>query len=72
MRQRRGSFNLETILPFSNLSKSEQLEFGSLFKKTDQRDGGVSFYDFIEILKSNNYFMSDSFTVSEEKKKEIL
>jgi hypothetical protein len=62
MRQRRASFASETYIPFSNLSKLEQSEFGSLYKKCDQRDGGISFYDFISILKSSNQIIPATFT----------
>ena len=53
MRRRSGS-NFEEIVAreFNVLSKVEQNEVNSLFKKTEQRNGGISFYDFINILRS--------------------
>ena len=50
MKPRRGSFNSEPIHPMPSvlaLSKSEQHELAGLFKKVDQREGGISFYDFV-------------------------
>lgn len=54
MRRRSGS-NFEEIAArdFSGLSKAEQAELGNQFKKTDQRNGGISFYDLVNILRSN-------------------
>lgn len=44
----------------------------SLFKKADLRDGGISFYDFIEIIRSTQFPNPAMIEVSETKKKEIL
>lgn len=52
MRRRSGS-NFEEIAAreFNALNKVEQSELNSIFKKTEQRNGGISFYDFINILR---------------------
>ena len=53
MRRRSGA-NFEELInkEWAILSKSEYQDIQNLFKKTDQRNGGISFYDMINILKS--------------------
>ena len=52
MRRRSGQ-NFEELLnkEWSNLSRNEHHEIQNLFKKTEQRNGGISFYDMINILR---------------------
>lgn len=52
MARRKNSTTVEEIVPNINLTKGEQLELQSLFKKTPPLNGGISFYDLINILKS--------------------
>ena len=43
---------------WSLLTKNEQVELQSQYKKTEQKPGGgITFYDFIEILKSKYIFI---------------
>jgi hypothetical protein len=52
MSRRKNSAAIEDIVPNINLTKAEQLELQSLFKKTPPINGAISFYDLINILKS--------------------
>lgn len=53
MRRRSGA-NFEELLnkEWSILNKAEYQEIQNQFKRTEQRNGGISFYDMINILKS--------------------
>lgn len=58
MRRRSGA-NFEELLSkeWSILTKNEQQEIQHLYKRTEQRNGGISFYDMINILQSKSKFM---------------
>lgn len=53
--RRRSGVNFEELInkEWAILTKSEYQDIQNLFKKTEQRNGGISFYDMINILKSN-------------------
>lgn len=55
MLKRKQSISLEEITPQPYLPRSEQIELLSHYKKVDQKKGGISFYDFIQILRSNSW-----------------
>jgi hypothetical protein len=54
-RHRKSGINFEDILnkEWSILTRAEYSELQTAFKRTDQRNGGISFYDLINILRGN-------------------
>jgi hypothetical protein len=54
MRRKSGA-NFDEILgkDWGALNKNEQTELQTAFKKTEQRNGGISFYDLINIIRSS-------------------
>jgi hypothetical protein len=46
------------------------VELLGIFKKTEQKSGGISFYDFIQILRStqSHYFRLFSNRIEEERR----
>lgn len=61
MRRKSGA-NFDEILgkDWGALNKNEQTELQTAFKKTEQRNGGISFYDLINIIRSNTSFIQIS------------
>jgi hypothetical protein len=57
MRRKSGA-NFDELLnkEWSILTKNEYSELQTAFKKTDQRNGGISFYDLINIIRSKATF----------------
>ena len=57
-KQRKSGYNFEELLnkDWSILTKAEYSELQAAFKKTDQRNGGISFYDLVNIIRSNFSF----------------
>lgn len=57
-RHRKSGFNFEELLnkEWSILTKAEYSELQTAFKRTEQRNGGISFYDLINIIRSNDHF----------------
>ena len=57
-KQRKSGYNFEELLnkDWSILTKAEYSELQAAFKKTDQRNGGISFYDLVNIIRSNFTF----------------
>jgi hypothetical protein len=53
MRRKSGA-NFDELLnkEWSILTKNEYSELQTAFKRTDQRNGGISFYDMINIIRS--------------------
>lgn len=53
-RHKKSGINFEELLnkDWSILTRAEYSELQTAFKKAGQRDGGISFYDLINILKS--------------------
>lgn len=53
-RHRKSGINFEELLnkEWSILTKAEYSELQTSFKRTDQRNGGICFYDLINILRS--------------------
>lgn len=52
MRKKSGNFEDLNFKELNILNKVQQGELQNLFKKTEQRNGGISFYDLVNILKS--------------------
>ena len=54
-RHKKSGINFEELLnkEWSILTRAEYSELQTAFKRTDQRNGGISFYDLINIIKSN-------------------
>jgi len=54
-KQKKSGYNFEELLnkDWSILTKAEHSELQAAFKKTDQRNGGISFYDLVNIIRSN-------------------
>lgn len=52
---RKSGINFDDILnkEWSVITKSEYTELQNAFKKTEQRNGGISFYDMVNIIRSN-------------------
>jgi hypothetical protein len=52
---RKSGINFDDILnkEWSAITKSEYTELQAAFKKTEQRNGGISFYDMVNIIRSN-------------------
>lgn len=52
MRKRSGA-NFDELLnkEWSILTKNEHHEIQNLYKRTEQRNGGISFYDMINIIR---------------------
>jgi hypothetical protein len=44
-----------------------------MFKKIEQKNGGISFYDMINILKSNpiSIYIDNGFNITQEKRDQI-
>lgn len=57
-RHRKSGINFEELLnkEWSVLTKAEYSEFQTSYKRTEQRNGGISFYDLINIIRSNWLF----------------
>ncbi len=57
-RHRKSGINFEELLnkEWSVLTKAEYSEFQTSYKRTEQRNGGISFYDLINIIRSNCLF----------------
>ena len=55
-KHRKSGFNFEELLnkEWSILTKAEYSELQAAFKKTDQRNGGITFYDLINIIRSTS------------------
>ena len=55
-RHRRSGVNFQQLLnkQWAILTKQEYTELQASFKKTDQRNGGISFYDLINIIRSSS------------------
>lgn len=55
MRRRSGA-NFDELLnkEWSIITRNEYSEAQAIFKKTDQRNGGISFYDMINIIRSES------------------
>ena len=53
-RHRKSGINFEELLnkEWSVLTKAEYSEFQTSYKRTEQRNGGISFYDLINIIRS--------------------
>lgn len=53
MRRKSGA-NFDELLnkDWSIITKGEYTDLQTAFKKTDQRNGGISFYDLINIIRS--------------------
>ena len=43
----------------SIVTKNEYTELQSIFKKTEQRNGGISFYDMVNIIRGTNSTMKE-------------
>ena len=58
MRRRSGA-NFEELLSkeWSILTKNEQQEIQHLYKRTEQRNGGISFYDMIHLVQGKTKFI---------------
>lgn len=54
MSRRRNSTMIDEYVPNTNLSRAEQMELQGQYKKTPHANGGVTFYDYINILKSTS------------------
>lgn len=57
-KQRKSGYNFEELLnkEWSILTKAEYSELQAAFKKTDQRNGGITFYDLVNIIRSKLSF----------------
>ena len=57
-RHRKSGLNFEELLnkEWSILTKAKYSELQTAFKRTDQRNGGISFYDLINIIRSNRSY----------------
>lgn len=53
MARRRSSTVIDEYVLNTNLNRAEQTELHGHYKKTPQTNGGITFYDYINILKSN-------------------
>jgi hypothetical protein len=53
-RHRKSGANFDELLnkEWSILSKAEYTELQTSYKRTDQRNGGISFYDLINTIRS--------------------
>lgn len=67
MSRRRNSIVVDDYIPNINLNRAEQLELQALFKKAHPINGGITFYDMINILKSIRFY-KQMHTQSERKK----
>jgi hypothetical protein len=56
MSRRRNSIVVDDYIPNINLNRAEQLELQAAFKKAHPTNGGITFYDMINILKSTLYY----------------
>lgn len=54
MSRRRNSIVIDDHVPNINLSRAEQLDLQAQFKKIPSVNGGITFYDLINILKSKS------------------
>ena len=73
-KHRKSGVNFEELLnkEWSILSRVQYIDLQVAFKRTEQRNGGISFYDLINIIRSMSLFHSDlGLTVSEERKDKI-
>ena len=52
MKRKMSNASFNEIQPHSNVAKPEQLELQSLFKRAEQKGSGITFYDFVQILRS--------------------
>lgn len=53
-RHRKSGLNFEELLnkEWSILTKAEYTELQTAYKRTEQRNGGIRFYDLIKIIRS--------------------
>ena len=73
-KHRKSGVNFEELLnkEWSILSRVQYIDLQVAFKRTEQRNGGISFYDLINIIRSMSLFHSDlGLTVSDERKDKI-
>lgn len=73
-RHRKSGFNFEELLnkEWSILTKAEYSELQTSFKRTEQRNGGISFYDLINIIRSTLPIYPDvGIPISDERKDKI-
>lgn len=68
---RKSGINFDDILnkEWSIISRNEYIELQAAFKKTEQRNGGISFYDMVNIIRSNfSHYTDLGIPVSEARK----
>ena len=71
---KRSGMNFEELLnkEWAILTKAEYSELQTAFKRTEQRNGGISFYDLINIVRSTPSLISDlGIPLSDERKDKI-
>ena len=56
MNRRRNSVVIDDYIPNINLNRNEQHELQAEFKKIPLNNGGISFYDMINIIKGTFLF----------------